>query len=251
LRRRLLIVLVILSLVCGAWLITRTPLLDVDRIAVHGAGRTPVEAVREAAGIEPGQQLLDVDAAAVRARLRSLPWVTDAAVRVHWNGDVEMWVFESEPLAVAPHPGGAMLVDAEGRVLVEGPADAVGADLDLVRVEGLSPVPPGQYVDDPAGALRVASALTPGLRTRIESVIATPAGLVDLRVRPSGMAWFGRATDLPAQLRALTAVLAQVDDTDVEVYDVRVADQVVITRKYIPPPPDDTATAADDSSDDG
>lgn len=229
-RRRLLWAMIVLSVGCLVWLLTRSPALDVDHLEVHGSARTSADAVREAAAVDLGDQLLDVDAGAVRERVRSLPWVTDAAVRVHWNGLVEVFVFESEPVAVVGHAGGAMLVDAEGRVLEDGASEHVGVGLDLVRVEGLAPADPGSYVDDPNGALRVAASLGPSLRTRVAAVIATPAGNLDLRIRPRGMVWLGRAEDLPAQLRALTTTFAQVDDTDVEVYDLRVPDQVVITR---------------------
>lgn len=232
--RRMLALLVVISIVAGAYAASRSALLDVDHLVVHGASRTSVDDVLAAVGVQPGQPLFDVDAGAARAAVRTLPWVADAAVRVHWNGDVEIFVFESEPFAYLPTAAGGLLVDAEGRALAEVPADQLGL-LSLVRVEGVAPVAPGAYVDDPHGALALARGLTPGVRTRADAVIATAGGTLDLRLRPSGVAWLGRSVDLEAKLRSLTAVLAQVDLTDVEVIDVRVPDQPVVRR--LPPPP--------------
>jgi cell division septal protein FtsQ len=239
-RRRLLAAAAVILVVAGAWAATRTALLDVDEVVVAGADRTDPDEVRARAAIGPGDQLFDVDAGAVRQRVRELPWVADAAVRVRWNGVVEVEVYESAPFATVAVPGGEALLDQGGRVL----AVEEQAPPGLVRIEGVVVPAPGDSVEDPAGVLRVAAALGPGLRSRVDTVIATPEGQIDLRVRPQGTVWLGRVPDLDEQLRGLTTVFARVDDLDVLVYDARVPGQVAVTR--LPPaekPADETSGA--------
>jgi cell division protein FtsQ len=232
-RRWLLVGLVVITVVTAAWLVTRSALLDVDRVVVTGTARVGADEVREAAGVALGEALLDVDAGAVRQRVRLLPWVADAAVRVRWDGTIEIEVFESEPVAVLDGGArGSFLIDAEGRVL-EPVGDGTSG---LMVVEGLAPVEPGAHVSDPHRALEVVAALTPGMRTRVGAVVVTDAGNLDLRLRPSGAAWLGRPVELPSKLRALRAALGQVDDRDVAVYDVRVPGQVAVTRSTPPAP---------------
>jgi hypothetical protein len=229
--------------VAGAWTATRTALLDVDEVVVAGADRTDPDEVRARAAVGPGDQLFDVDAGAVRQRVRELPWVADAAVRVRWNGVVEVEVYESVPVAAVAVPGGDALLDQEGRVL----AVEEQAPPGLVRIDGVVVPAPGGWVEDPAGALRVAFALTPGLRSRVDTVIVTPEGQIDLRVRPQGTVWLGRVPDLDEQFRALTTVFARVDDRDVSVYDARVPGQVAITR--LPPAEGPTVATSEASVD--
>jgi cell division septal protein FtsQ len=227
-RRRLLIVLVVVSLVASGWLATRSALLDVDEIAVVGATRTDEDEVRRATGISEGDALLDLDAEGVRRNVRQLPWVADAAVRVHWGGTVEVVLFESEPVAIVLSASGAdLLVDGDGRVLAAGDL----TDHDRVAIEGLEPVEPGQWMLDPHGALTVVAALSPTLRDDVDRVVVTAGGTLDLALGSGAVAWLGRAgPDLPVKLRALETVLAQVDGRDVVVYDVRVPEQVAVTR---------------------
>ena len=78
--RRWLIVAVLAAVLAGAWYITRTPLLDVDHVQVHGSGVTTDEEVLTASGIGSGEPLLEVDTSASAARIRELPWVDSVTV---------------------------------------------------------------------------------------------------------------------------------------------------------------------------
>jgi cell division protein FtsQ len=226
--RRLVIALAVIAAVAAAWGLTRTPLLDIDRVEIEGLGRTTRDEVLDASQLRLGDQLLDVDAAAVRERLLALPFVRDASVRVEWPDAVSIAISERQPVAtVVAADGSQLLVDAEGWVL--GPATESG----LVPVEGLEVVEPGRQLALPAtDVLAVVTRLTPGLRTRVEAVVSM-GDTIDLRVRPAGVVWLGPATDLDAKLSSLTTVFAQVDDRDIATIDVRVADQAVVTR--VPP----------------
>jgi cell division protein FtsQ len=248
-QRRLLVLVVAFTAAALAWMVTRSPLLDVDDVTVEGAIHTPTEEVLAAAGAGPGDQLLDVDVDGARERLLVLPWVADASVAVDWPSAVRVSIREREPVAVARRADGTgWLVDAEGRVLAPARADER-----LVVIEGVEVGDPGDALDPAAdGALALIAQLPPGVASRLEAVVVTPAGHLDGRTRaePQGAVWFGPPTELAAKVATVQTLFAQVDDTEVSVWDVRVPGTGVVTRVPPQPPvPDETdagsSTAAD------
>lgn len=225
-RRRWVIgVLAAVTLLVGAWYLTRTALLDVDRIVVTGSAHTSNEDLIATSGLRPGDQLLDVDAGAIGDRLRELPWVDDVTVTREWRGDVAIAVTERVPVAVISDPQGQpMLVDATGRVI----AAAGAPDPALVAVDGLTAGAPGEQVADADGPLAVVTAITPGLRTRIETLVVRPDGQIELAVRPSGVVRFCGADRIAEKIRALQTVFAQVDDRGLATLDVCVPEQPTV-----------------------
>lgn len=218
-------VLVAATVLIGAWFVTRTALLDIDQVRVVGSVHTTDDEIRAVSGLEVGSPILDLDAGAVRSRLLTLPWVADAKVDRSWDGDVVVRVTERRPIAmISDGQGRSMLVDAEGVVVA--PADL--PDPNLLAVGGLVAGPPGDRVADSEGPLAVVSALTPGLRTRVEEVVMAPDGGLQLHVRPSGVVDFCGPTAIADKVRSLQTVFAQVDDTGLTSLSVCVPDQPTI-----------------------
>ncbi len=87
-------VLVVLVGFVGA---LRSPLLDVDAVRVAGTRRTAPQAVVTAAGIEPGEQLVDLDLGAAGARVAALPWVGEVHIHRALGGAVDIRVVERDP----------------------------------------------------------------------------------------------------------------------------------------------------------
>lgn len=227
-------ILLALAVAVGAWFVTRTSLLDVDRIDVTGSTHTADDDVRDASGVVAGDQLLDIDAGTIRARLLGLPWVADATVDVSWRGHVLLHIREREPVAVlADGDGRPVLVDGDGRVLApSAESDAGLPSVDgLVAVGGIVAGAAGEVLPDPAGdALEVVAALTPSLRSRIEMVTITPDRQIEFRLRPPGRVRFCEATDVEAKVRSLQTMFARVDDRNLEVLDVCNPNQPTVTR---------------------
>lgn len=99
--------------VAGLVVAVRSPLLDVEELAVTGTDR--VAEVRRAGGVDLGDALVEVDASEVRRRLMALPWVASARVQLDWPRVVRVAVTEEVPLAVlVPSAGAADEVTAAG-----------------------------------------------------------------------------------------------------------------------------------------
>lgn len=96
--------------------VQRTPLLGTRAVEVTGAHRLDPDAVRTAAGIAPGANLLAVDVRAAEARVGALPGVRRAHVIRHLPGRVTVVVEEREPYALV-NAERLYWVDAEGRLV--------------------------------------------------------------------------------------------------------------------------------------
>ena len=228
--RRVVDVLLLLLVAVGFLAALRSPLLDVDAVEVAGARRTGVEAVVEAAGIDVGQQLVDVDLGRAGDRIALLPWVLEARLHRGLDGRVQIAITEREPVAVLGEAAAAVLVDPTGRVLARA-ADVPDLAEGLVRVAGTSgDLVPGATVGSAAqGALELAGRLAE----------AVPGAIGEVRVGDElvatlvqgGEVRFGDTTRLPAKLRSLETMLDQVDLTCLERLDVRTPGTPVLTRR--------------------
>lgn len=208
--------LTLASVTGAAALAVWSPLLDVDRVVVVGAGPRSAQ-VRETAGVEHGAALLLLDTGAVEARVESLAWVHDARAERDLPGTLRITVHERPPAAFAPRPdGGVALVDATGIVTGDA-ATAPGALPALVTTH--APPRPGGRVE-PAAAARVAGALGP-LAPRVArvSVEGARAALLltdGIEVR------LGDLQHVDEKARAAAAVLSAASGRGITYVDVRV-----------------------------
>jgi cell division protein FtsQ len=202
----------VMALLLAAWGLTRSPLLAVDDISVDASAHLTADELRSQAGVRLGDHLVDIEPGVVRNRLLALPWVADATVDVDWTGTVRLSVTERVPVAaIADGAGGWILADAEGRAVTAVPAPA---DPGVVIVDGIAPVELGARFGSSLDApLEVISALTPGLRTRVISVVPAADGTISLNVHPQGSVQLCQPDQLPAKIATMQTMFAQVDDT--------------------------------------
>ena len=238
-RRRLRVLVGVTSVVvvtaAGSWVVTDSPLLDLDRVVVEGTERTTPTEVRFASGLRPGQALLDVDVDAATRSVERLPWVRLAVVSRRWPNEVRIRLVEREAVAVAPADAGALaLVDGEGRVVEWVEVAPPG----LPVLAGLPPAGPAGSTLPPDGVatLAVAVALPPELRARTVGVAPAAGGRgeVEMSLSPEGMVRLGPPEDLDRKFTAIRAVLSQVDLQNLAVLDVRRPDSPVLTRRETP-----------------
>jgi cell division protein FtsQ len=219
---------VILAVGVASVLVTRSPLLDVDRVAVSGAAHTSPDAVRTATGIRRHSPMTDLDLGRARDGVLLLPWVKTVSISKQWPGTVKVSVVERNAVAAAPATaGGYVLVDAEGRLLEAVPAPPAGV---AVLVDVAPAGAAGGVLDPSAGAtLAVARALPKELVPQVAGVVATADG-VALRLAVGGTVRLGATDGLGPKLLAVATFLAQVDLTDLCTLDVRVPSAPSLTR---------------------
>jgi cell division protein FtsQ len=231
------IVFAVLAVIAVAGITSASPLLDVDRLVVRGAERTPVDEVVARSGLRTGEAMLAVPAGAAEERVEELPWVRSATVRREWPGRVVVEVEEREPVAAfaGAGEGGAarwLLVDEDGRRLaqVRKPPDGV------VVIEGVgADGDPGTEVDDAAaGAVEVGRRLTPALRMRLPRVQVDAEGRLEVVLRVEeerdAVAVLGRPEQLRDKLLSLATVLDSVELDDLSRIDLRIPGAPVLTR---------------------
>jgi cell division protein FtsQ len=222
----------VVGLALLAGLVTRTPLLDVDAIAVDGAARISteqLEATLAGAGLHRGDPLLDVDLGDARRALEALPSVTEARLERRWPGTIAVSLVERLPVAAVAGGTGTALVGEDGVVVeLATPQDVAAAG--VVAVAGPTDLAPGDRYDAPE-LLSVAAALPEQLRPLVASV--TPGdgeGAVELQLAAGGVVRLGAADQLPTKLVAAATVLTQVDTGCLAVLDVRVPSVPAVTR---------------------
>jgi cell division protein FtsQ len=220
--------------VAAHWL-TTTPALAVTRLDVVGARRVPEDAVRRAAAVSPGLNLLALDPGALAGRVEALTGVRRALVVRHLPGRVTVVVEEREPHALL-NVGAALdrearlqWIDREGRLVAND--DRPGAPGQPI-LAGARPV---QADPDPVeaerlraglGLLRVLQDVGPRLAARISEVdVARPGDPVlytvdGAAVRVGGEGWEERLARLDGVLAELAARGERVASVDLRFRDL-------------------------------
>lgn len=237
-RRRLRVLIAaaaLAGLLAGGWGVSRSALLDVDRVEVSGVGGARAELVRRAAGVAEGAPLIDIDPGDLEQAVAALAWVEQARVRRDWPGTVDIQVELRDPVAVAPaRAGGLVLVDAGGYVI--GPAPP-SPDLPLIAVPFVGE--PGSVHVAAGPGLAVVAALPADLEVWIRAIVALPGGRVGLDLAGGAAAVLGEPSRLDDKMAAVRSVLFGVDLDCVTTIDATMADLTTLVRDplCLPPPP--------------
>jgi cell division protein FtsQ len=239
------------TVIAAAWLVARSPVGAVQQVEVHGGVHTARAAVLAAAGLDRRQQMVDVDAGAVRRKVAALPWVAQVSVSRHWPTTLTIGITERVPRAkVAETAGQLVFVDGEGRVLA--PVDEVGATPGargdgLPVLVGLAPAgAPGTTLDPSSGAalalLRTLSTLPidaaasppPAIGHTLSAVLRDTDGTLHAAYLPGPIdVVFGSADSVAAKLVDVRSLLAGLAAGTPATIDVRVADAPVLTNGKI------------------
>lgn len=197
---------------------TQTPLLDVDEVRVTGTEALSPETVAAVAGVDLGTPLLGLDLTPAREAIAELPWVAQVSSQQSVSGDVVFHVTEREPVAQFTTPGGAVMVDREGRVL----AVLATPDPTMIAIGGTTfAAEPGAWVDDRLlGAIETATTLPPDVAKVTAEVRVTSLGM-ELALHRPGSILLGDGRELDAKFRSVRAFLAGVELECLDVLDVR------------------------------
>jgi cell division protein FtsQ len=227
-RQRLLLALAVLSgMVLVALALSRSSLLDVDRVMVEGADRSGADEVLDAAGIETGRAMVSVDRGASVARIEALPWVSEARVARSWPATVRIDVTEREPVAVAGEGPSTVVVDDEGRILgAAGPADAHLPRAGPAPIEG-----PGGLLAPPRRPVAsLLAELPPSLHAEVAEGTVTGDGALAVVLHDGILVRLGDDSRLGAKADAVSVVLEEAGRSSIETLDVSVQGSAAVTR---------------------
>ena len=122
--RLALVPLALLAVVCvgalcvfGYRLIGASGAFDVERVTVTGAGPATPSVAHAATAQTDGRSMLDIDPAALAARLTALPRVQSATVDRAFPNTLVIHVVPERPVAIAPTGDGRVVLSATGRVM--------------------------------------------------------------------------------------------------------------------------------------
>ena len=247
-RRRLHILAVVAGMVlaaAAAWGVSRTPLIDVDRIAVTGADPATTTEILDSSNLAMGLPMLYLDVDKVERSVASLPWVRSARVWRDWPGTVHIAVEPRVPAASVPAAGGrSALIDAHGYVIAwapppgspEAPVDAgrVADGSAAVGVPRVSVPFPGQLGDIHTaadGPLAVVAAMPDDLRAWVTAVTLDPdLGSIGLELIGGARVVLGEPTLIDDKISAVRALLASTDLDCITGIDVTMPDIATVTR---------------------
>ncbi len=228
-RRRSVVIVLAVITVTGAALIglLRSPLADIDRIAIEGHADVPAEEIAQAASVPIGTPLVDLDEKLISARVEALPGIQTALVSRRWNGVIRIAVTEREPTLALRTADGFVLVDNGGRqvrtaeTLPDGFLPVIG--LQASGVPG-DPAPPGS-----TSVLRLMEAMTPPVRQAVSEVIVTGTEMA-LSLNDGGRAVLGDDRQISEKVVSLETLLLSVDLRCVHEIDLTVPSAPALSR---------------------
>lgn len=193
--------------------------LRVRSVVVEGRGNTPEPLLRAAIGVEPGDPILGVPLAALRARLESLAWVQQAVVERHLPGTIVVRLSERRPFAVWQNQGRFALIDRAGREVAD---EGVANFKTLPLVVG---------VDAPAHAAAMLDLLDkyPPIRARLAALVRVGGRRWNLRLANGADVFLpeGHEAEALARLARLQSDHALLDRPFAAV-DLRAPDRLVL-----------------------
>lgn len=218
LRRRLVAVLTLLSIVGLSYCVFFTPLLGVRDVPVHGAVVLTEDEVRNAAAIEPGSPLVRLDLRGIRERVAAIPRVASVEVERELPGTVRLLITERVPIGSVKLPDGFHLVDATGKDYATLPTAAPGVP-ELV-LAAPSPADPATRA-----VVGVVNELPEKLRPEVLQVSATSGADVKLTLTGNRVVKWGSADDTQRKGAVLLVLLSRHGTT----YDVSSPDLATVS----------------------
>ncbi len=209
----------------------RSPLAEVDRVEITGAGLVPTAAIEQSARVAPGAQLIDVDLAGIEQRVRALPGVATASARRDWPNGIVITVTERLPVAAVAGPGSSWLtVDLTGTVIKA--TTSPNPALPVIRFDGDPALAaPGAEMERASAAVAAADAMPFDLVDWITEIAVDDGGIARFRLVGDADAVFGDQQGLADKYVSLATVLSRVDRTCLDRIDVRVPEAPVVTRR--------------------
>ena len=235
-RRRLQVLAVAVSTVllgAAGWGVSRTPLLDVDRIAVAGADPARNAEIVEISQLSVGLPMMFLDVDEAQRSVTSLPWVRSARVWKDWPATVRIAVDPRVAAAAVPAAGGrTALIDAYGYVISWAPGSEAGdASLDVPHLSVPFAGQLGDIHTAADGPLAVVAAMPDDLRAWVRTVtLEESRNLTSLELIGGATVVLGEPVLIDDKVSAVRAVLVRTDLACIAEIDVTMPDLPTVVR---------------------
>lgn len=195
----------------GGWLLYFSSVLTVGSVKVSGNDTLTSARVERVAAVPYGEQLIQVDLAAIQARVEGIDAVASAEVSRSWPDAISIQVTERVPIAVVERGGETRALDADGIVFQR---------KESLLPQGLPVVETALNVNAAtlAEAARVVLALRSDIASRVERIQAGSIDNIVLELAGGVTVQWGSAEDSENKARVLEILLEE----DVKEIDVSV-----------------------------
>ena len=226
--RKIWAVLVLLVLGVGAYATTKSSFFSVKDVEVIGTGFRVSEAeVLEAAGMNADSSMVGLNVKEIDERVTAIPWVAQVDIERNWPDSVRIILEERTASLIAVIPSGQkFLLDRSGVVLEE--TREGDLELPIIRVDSVGVL--GAQITGITPLLRAAEEVTPDLQAWILALAPTGGG-VRAELVGGVVAELGIGdTDFRDEMRSLATVLTRVQLSCIELIDVSIPQNPVVTR---------------------
>jgi cell division protein FtsQ len=185
-----------------------TPAMSARTIVVTGIGAVTREEVLDAARVQPGTPLLQINTSQVAERVAAIRRVASARVQRQYPSALRISIVERVPLVVKDFPDGPHLFDRDGVDFATGPPPPA-----LPYIDVADPGP-----TDPAtrGVLQVLIALRPEVLSQVGRIAAPSVASITLTLGDGRVVIWGTTDRSDEKAEKLGALLTQPGHT----YDV-------------------------------
>lgn len=207
---RLLVWLIVLSVVgVGLGLILYfTPLMSARSLVITGIGAVTREEVVDAAKVQTGTPLLQINTDAVADRVAGIRRVASARVQREYPSTLRITIVERVPIVAKDYPDGTHLFDKDGVDFATAPPPPGLPYLDVDN--------PGPNDEPTRAALEVMTALSPDVVGQVSRVAAPSVASVTLTLTDGRTVVWGTTDRTQEKAEKLAALLTQPGRT----YDV-------------------------------
>jgi cell division protein FtsQ len=208
--KRLVAVASVMLVVLLAYVVARSPVLDVDEVTYVGLEQTSLDAVFDAAGIDQGTALIGLDRQSAARRIEALPWIDSVSINRSWTGRITIEITERVAVAaVMAAQDEWVLVDTSGRVLT----DVVTVAPEIPKISGVAAAgsPGSRLFADANAALLVAELLPSQLDGRVDGIYRDEIGEVWISLKSADRVLLGPDRDIALKVVAMTSVLEELD----------------------------------------
>jgi cell division protein FtsQ len=185
-----------------------TPIMAARNIVVVGLGAVTQDEVTNAAALQPGTPLLQVDTDAVAERIAAIRRVASARVQRQYPSTLRVTVIERVPVVVKDYPDGPHLFDKDGVDFATAPPPAGVPYLDADN--------PGPSDPPTKAALGVMTALRPEVASQVARIAAPSVAAITLTLTDGRVVVWGTTDRTEEKALKLGALLTQPGHT----YDV-------------------------------